>query len=143
MNKKVKLIIEIIIFILVLCAITFIYYFNNSNKEEESASVSITSVTDENFEKEVLNSDKPVILEFTSKTCPPCVAMLTTLIDIAKNNDDIKVATLDIDSDETKNTTDEYEVSATPTLIIFENGKVKDTLVGAIGEDKIMEAIGK
>lgn len=142
MNKKVKLIIEIIIFILVLCAITFIYYFNNSNKEE-SASVSITSVTDENFEKEVLNSDKPVILEFTSKTCPPCVAMLTTLIDIAKNNDDIKVATLDIDSDETKNTTDEYEVSATPTLIIFENGKVKDTLVGAIGEDKIMEAIGK
>ena len=128
-----------------MCAITCIYYFNNNSKEEEeeSVDVGIVSVTDDNFSKEVLNSNKPVVLEFTSKSCPPCVAMLTTLIDIAKNNNNIKVGTVDIDSDKSENLTTDYEVSATPTLIIFENGKVKNTLVGAVDEDKIMEALGK
>lgn len=101
MNKKVKLIIEIVIFIVVLCGITGIYYFGNVNKkqnEEEAISVGIIKVTDENFNTEVLESDKPVIVEFTSNSCPPCVSLLPTLINIAKNNKDVKVATMNIDA---------------------------------------------
>lgn len=145
MNKKVKLIIEIVIFIAILCAFTGIYYFSHSNLEEpeEAANVGIVKVTDENFSKEVLKSDKPVVLEFTSKSCPPCVAMLTTLIDIAKNNENIKIATVDMDDSENDEIIEKYEISATPTLIIFENGKVKETLVGAVNEDKIMDVLGK
>ena len=145
MNKKVKLIIEIVLFIGVLCALTFFYYFSQSSSEEPeaAANVGIIKVTDENFEEEVLKSDKPVVLEFTSKSCPPCVAMLTTLIDIAKNNGDIKIATVDMDDSTNEQIVTKYEVSATPTLIIFENGEVKNTLVGAVNENQILEALGK
>ena len=144
MNKKVKLIIEIIIFIAILGIITGIYYFSSSNKEEleaEAGSVGVVKITDENFSQEILNSEQPVILEFSSNSCPPCVAMLTTLIDIAKNNKDIKVATINIDEEGTEDTVSKYEVSATPTIIIFKDGKDISTLVGAISEDKIMSEV--
>ena len=145
MNKKVKLVIEIIIFIGILCALTCFYYFSQTSSEEpeEAADVGIVKVTDENFSEEVLESDKPFVLEFTSNSCPPCVAMLTTLIDIAKNNEDIKIGTIDMDDSANDEIITEYEISATPTLIIFEDGKVNDTLVGAVNEDQIMDALGK
>ena len=67
--------------------------------------------------------------------------MLTTLIDIAKNNKNIKVATINIDEEGTEDTVSKYEVSATPTIIIFKDGKDISTLVGAISEDKIMSEV--
>ncbi len=141
MNKKVKLIIEIIIFIAILGIITGIYYFNSSNKEEleeEAGSVGVVKITDENFSQEILNSEQPVILEFSSNSCPPCVAMLTTLIDIAKNNKDLKVATINVDAKECADTMARYQVDGTPTLMIFEDGEVTSTLVGAVDKDTIM-----
>ena len=144
MNKKIKLIIEIIVFVIILVIIALIY-FNNQNVEEinkEAVSVGIVKITDENFEEEVINSDKPVILDFSSNSCPPCVAMLTTLIDIAKNNKDIKVATLNVDSKETTNIIEKYPAEATPTIMIFKDGKVTETLVGATSEENIMSKIG-
>ena len=141
MNKKVKLIIEIIIFIAILGIITGIYYFSSSNKEELEAaagSVGVVKITDENFSQEILNSEQPVILEFSSNSCPPCVAMLTTLIDIAKNNKDLKVATINVDAKECADTMARYQVDGTPTLMIFEDGEVTSTLVGAVDKDTIM-----
>lgn len=143
MNKKVKLIIEIGIFIIVIGGIASIYYFstNGTKKEEaleESVSVGVVKVTDDNFKEEVIEADKPVILEFSSNSCPPCVAMLTTLIDIAKNNKDVKVATLNTDSKDCEDILEEYPADATPTIMIFKNGKVISTLVGAVDEDAIM-----
>ena len=91
--------------------------------------------------KRKLNSDKTVILDFSSNSCPPCVAMLTTLIDIAKNNQDVKVATINIDEEGTEDTVSKYEVSATPTIIIFKDGSDIKTLVGAVDEDKIMSEV--
>lgn len=145
MNKKVKLIIEIVIFIIALCAITGFYYFgNNSKKEQEEAiNVGIVKVDNDNFLEEVVNSEKPVILEFSSKSCPPCVAMLTTLINIAKNNDDVKIGTVDIDEKDSEKIVTRYGVSATPTIIIFKDGSVKEVILGAASEDKIMEALRK
>ena len=141
MNKKVKLIIEIIIFIAILGIITGIYYFSSSNKEEleaEAGSVGVVKITDENFSQEILNSEQPVILEFSSNSCPPCVAMLTTLIDIDKNNKDLKVATINVDAKECADTMARYQVDGTPTLMIFEDGEVTSTLVGAVDKDTIM-----
>lgn len=141
MNKKVKLIIEITIFIAILGIITGIYYFSGSNKEEleaEAGSVGVVKITDENFSQEILNSEQPVILEFSSNSCPPCVAMLTTLIDIAKNNKDLKVATINVDAKECADTMARYQVDGTPTLMIFEDGEVTSTLVGAVDKDTIM-----
>ena len=91
-----------------------------------------------NYPEEILNSEQPVILEFSSNSCPPCVAMLTTLIDIAKNNKDLKVATINVDAKECADTMARYQVDGTPTLMIFEDGEVTSTLVGAVDKDTIM-----
>ena len=144
MSKKVKLIIEIVIFVCMLGIIGCVYYMNIGNKEEvleDAVSVGVVKITDENFEEEVLKSDKPVILYFSSNSCPPCVAMLTTLIDIAKNNKDIKVATLNVDSKECEDIIKEYPADATPTIMIFKDGEVTSTLVGAVNEEKIMSEV--
>ena len=146
MNKKVKLIIEIVIFLAVIGGIAGVYYFstNSTNKEEaeeESVSVGVVKVTDENFQEEILQSEQPVIVEFSSNSCPPCVAMLTTLVDIAKNHKDVKVATLNVDSKECDEILDEYSADATPTIMIFKDGEVISTLVGAVSEDAILSEL--
>ncbi len=143
MGKKVMLIIGIIIFVCILGGIGSFYYINMNNEEvlEDAVSVGVVKITDENFEKEVLKSDKPVILDFSSNSCPPCVAMMTTLIDIAKNNKDIKVATLNVDSKKCEDIIKEYPASATLTIMIFKNGEVTSTLVGAVNGEKILSEV--
>lgn len=143
MGKKAMLTIGIIIFVCILGGIGSFYYVNMSNEEvlEDAVSVGVVKITDENFEKEVLKSDKPVILDFSSNSCPPCVAMMTTLIDIAKNNKDIKVATLNVDSKKCEDIIKEYLASATPTIMIFKNGEVTSTLVGAVNGEKILSEV--
>ena len=142
-KKKTKLIIEVILFILALCAITFIYYFgtNSTQKEEDQLEVGIIKITDANFENEVLQSDKPVVLEFSSNMCPPCLTMVPTLISIAKNNKDIKVVTLNTNDDDAKKTAEEYEIEATPTIMILKNGIVVKTFIGATSEETIMNEL--
>lgn len=142
-KKKIGVIIEIVVFIAVLGAITFFYYFNNNNTDaiNETSEVGIIKITDENFKEEVLNSDIPVILEFSSNMCPPCLTMIPTLISIAKNNNYVKVATINTSDDDTKKTSEEYFIDATPTIMIFQNGQVIETFIGATSEEKIMSAI--
>ena len=85
-------------FFSIICCILLIAnisYSKNQNSEIED--IKIVKVNDSNFEKEVLNSDKPVILEISSTSCPPCLVMIPTLISIAKNYSDIKIATVGID----------------------------------------------
>lgn len=142
-KKKIRLIIEIVVFIAVLGTITFFYYFNNNDTDaiNETSEVGIIKITDENFKEEVLNSDIPVILEFSSNMCPPCLTMIPTLISIAKNNNYVKVATINTSDDDTKKTSEEYFIDATPTIMIFQNGQVMETFIGATSEENIMSAI--
>lgn len=142
-KKKISVIVEVVVFILVLASITFFYYFsgNDNSAKEETKSVGIIDVNDENFEAEVLNSDKVVVLEFSSNMCPPCLTMVPTLISIAKNNPDIKVVTLNTSNDDAKKTAEKYEVEATPTIMILKDGEVVKTFIGATSEDTIMAEI--
>lgn len=141
-KKKIGLLIEIGIFIAILGVITFFYYFSGSKEtKDETNEVGIIKITDENFKEEVLDSGVPVVLEFSSNMCPPCLTMVPTLISIAKNNEDIKVATINISDDDTKKTSEEYMVSATPTIMIFKDGEVIESFIGATSEETIMGAI--
>lgn len=141
-KKKIGLLIEIGIFIAILGVITFFYYFNGSKEtKDETNEVGIIKITDENFKEEVLDSGVPVVLEFSSNMCPPCLTMVPTLISIAKNNEDIKVATINISDDDTKKTSEEYMVSATPTIMVFKDGEVIESFIGATSEETIMGAI--
>ncbi len=142
-KKKITVIVEIIVFIAVLGGITFFYYFGGKDKasEEEASKVGIIKVNDDNFEEEVLKSDKPVVLEFSSNMCPPCLTMVPTLINIAKNNEDIKVVTLNTSDDDAKKTAEKYQVDATPTIMIIKDGEILKTFIGATNEDTIMAEI--
>ena len=86
--------------------------------------IRIVKVDDSNFEKEILHSKTPVILEFSSTSCPPCLVMIPTLIGIAKNYRDIKVASVGIDEpgiDKIKNT---LPIQAFPTFFLIKDGQI-------------------
>lgn len=141
-NNKVRLLIEIVLFIGALCIITFVYYFGGEGEqtEEGQEEVGIVEITDDNFEEEVLNSQVPVILEFSSNSCPPCLTMIPTMIDIAKNNKDIKVGSVNSESN-TSQIIEDYNIEAYPTIIIFNNGEVQKVFIGVTSEDTILQEV--
>lgn len=144
MNKdKIKLIIEIAIFVIALFGITYIYYFGGKEipDENDQTEVKMVKVTNDNFEEEILKSDKTVILEFSSNSCPPCITMISTMINIAKENDDIKVASVNSDEDNTSDILKEYNIEAYPTILIFEDGKLKKSFVGVTSEEDLLNVL--
>lgn len=141
-KKKISVIIEIIIFFGILGAITFAYYFSGSKEIEEDVSeVGIIKVNDSNFEEVVLKSTEPVVVEFSSNMCPPCLTMIPTLVSIAKNNENVKVVTLNTSDSDTKETAEKYNVEATPTILIFKDGLMTRTFIGATSEETIMQEL--
>lgn len=89
------------------------------------------SVTDADFDVEVLQSDKPVLVDFWAEWCPPCKA-LSPLIDelAAEMGDKLKIVKLNID--ESPNTPTKYGVRGIPTLMVFKNGELATTRVGGM-----------
>lgn len=105
-KKKISLIIEATLFIAILCIITFVYYFTGekTKTDELPSDVGIIAVNDSTFEEEVLNSEKIVVLEFSSNMCPPCLIMVPTMINIAKKNENVKVVTVNTSDKDTSET---------------------------------------
>ena len=81
----------------------------------------IDSVTDATFTAEVLESDKPVLVDFTAAWCPPCRAMNPILDEIAASRDDLRIVKLDVDDNQT--VAAQYSVLSMPTFMLFENGR--------------------
>jgi thioredoxin 1 len=87
-------------------------------------------VTDASFESAVLNSDKPVVVDFWATWCGPCKMVAPVLDEIAgENKDKVTVAKLDIDANPA--TARDYQVMSIPTMIVFQNGKPVKQIVGA------------
>ena len=110
-------------------------------KSVDSEDIRIVKVDDSNFEKEILHSKTPVILEISSTSCPPCLVMIPTLIGIAKNYRDIKVASVGIDEpgiDKIKNT---LPIQAFPTFFLIKNGQIVNRLVGVVKEEQLLQAL--
>ena len=110
-------------------------------KSADSEDIRIVKVDDSNFEKEILHSKTPVILEISSTSCPPCLVMIPTLIGIAKNYRDIKVASVGIDEpgiDKIKNT---LPIQAFPTFFLIKNGQIVNRLVGVVKEEQLLQAL--
>lgn len=98
-------------------------------------------VTDGNFDKEVINSDKKVIVDFWAEWCGPCRMVAPVVEDIAKEySKEVKVAKLNVD--ENQSTASRYGIMSIPTMLVFENGKLQDKLVGYMPKDKLARKVG-
>ncbi|MFO8098189.1 MAG: thioredoxin [Salinibacter sp.] len=93
-------------------------------------SENVTTLTDDNFEDEVLNADEPVLVDFWATWCGPCRQIAPIIEDLADEFEGrAKVGKVDVD--ENPQTAQEYGVRSIPTLLFFKDGEVQETLVGA------------
>lgn len=86
------------------------------------------SVTNENFQAEILNSEKPVLLEFYSDSCVPCKRMSPVLAELEEEYTELKVAKLNINFG--AETAQKYDVMSSPTFLFFKNGEEVNRLRG-------------
>ena len=96
----------------------------------------IVNVTDATFEDEVLKSDTPVLVDYWAEWCGPCKMIAPVLDEISRDYADrLKVCKLNIDENEA--TAPKYNVRGIPTLMLFRNGNVEATKVGALSKSQL------
>ncbi|HSL87874.1 MAG TPA: thioredoxin [Ignavibacteriaceae bacterium] len=98
------------------------------------------TITDQNFEQEVINSDIPVLLDFWAVWCGPCKIIAPVVEQLAEEYDGkLKVGKLDVDNNQ--ETSIKYGVRSIPTLLIFKGGQVKETIIGAVPKQQIVQKL--
>ncbi|MEM6681209.1 MAG: thioredoxin TrxA [Pseudomonadota bacterium] len=98
------------------------------------------TISDDSFESDVLKSDTPVVVDFWAEWCGPCRQIAPALEEIASEmGDQVKIAKINIDHNPEAPT--RYGVRGIPTMILFKNGEVQATKVGAQPKSKIVEWI--
>jgi thioredoxin 1 len=101
------------------------------------ASERVSKVTDQNFDSEVMRSEKPVLLDFTATWCGPCKALAPIVEDVAKEYDGkLKVGKLDID--DSPGVASRFGIRGVPTVIVFKNGKEVARQVGLVPKPKLV-----
>ncbi len=96
----------------------------------------ILELSDDNFEEEVLKSSTPVLVDFWAEWCGPCKTIAPILDDIAEEySERLKIGKLDIDSN--KDTPAKYGIRGIPTLLLFKDGQVEATKVGALSKSQL------
>lgn len=101
--------------------------------------MAVLKITAQNFEQEVLQSDKPVLVDFYADWCGPCKMMAPVIEEIAEGADDIKVGKLNIDNE--MEIAQKYGVMSIPTLIVFKNGEEVKRDLGAKPKKAVLDML--
>jgi len=100
------------------------------------------SVSDDNFDDEVIKSTVPVLVDFWAPWCGPCVAIGPVLDDLAgEYSGKVKIAKMNVD--ENANTPAQYGVRSIPYMVMFKGGEVIDSVVGAVPKNKLKDMFDK
>ena len=102
----------------------------------------IIQLTDDNFEQDVLNADRPVIVDFWAEWCGPCLAIAPMVEEIAADYaGKVKVGKLNVDNN--PQTAMKYGVRSIPTLLFIHNGAVTDQVVGSVPKENITDVLDR
>ena len=102
--------------------------------------MAVIEVTVDSFEREVLQSDRPVLADFYANWCGPCRMLRPTIEEIAAEREDIKVVSVNIDEEEAL--ADDFGISSIPCLVLIKDGKEADRSVGLRPKEAIEEMLG-
>ena len=116
------------------------YYFLEKGKD--TMAEGILEIDDGSFETEVLQADKPVLVDFWAPWCGPCKAIAPVIEELAgEYTGRVKFAKCNVDDNPV--TPGKYGIKAIPTLIFFKEGKVADQITGMVAKSKLEDAINK
>ncbi|MBR0351371.1 MAG: thioredoxin [Clostridia bacterium] len=102
--------------------------------------MSVLKITEENFEEEVMKSDKTVIVDFYAEWCGPCKMMSPVIDGIAEElGDSVKVGK--VNTDENMNLAQQFNIMSIPTVMIFKNGNLAKTFIGVTSKSEILNEV--
>lgn len=147
MKKKMKINIKVILIVIIVFVLGIVVLNKNSNKEDttehveknntQTNVVKLMQVTSENFETEVLKSDKTVVVEFYANWCEPCKEYEPILEALATENTDIKVVKVNVDT--SNDIATKYKIISIPTTVVIKNGEEVNRVVGMMKKEHILE----
>ncbi len=103
--------------------------------------MAVTEVTKENFESEVIGSDKLVLADFNATWCGPCRMLKPIIDEISEERDDVKVVSIDIDDED--ELAEKYEVYSIPCVVVFKNGQEVCRSIGFKPKSEIEKLLGE
>ena len=100
----------------------------------------LQKINEDSFDS-FIQSDDPVMVDFYATWCESCKGMMPILEKIVAENENIKIAKVDID--ENRGLVEKYGLKSIPTLMVFQKGELKETSIGRIPKDKVLELLSK
>ncbi|MEA5026516.1 MAG: thioredoxin [Erysipelotrichaceae bacterium] len=101
--------------------------------------MTVKQITKANFKQEVMESEKPVLIDFFATWCGPCKMLSPIVEEIAKEKDDLKVVKIDVDAE--TELARQFGIMSIPTLVVIKNGKIANTSLGYKSKEAILNMI--
>jgi len=141
MKNKILIVIATLFFVVGMIILSI--YLNNRDRveisSEEENGMEIMKVTSANFEEEVLNSDKTVLIDFYADWCGPCKMFSPVVEAVATENEDIKVVKVNVD--DAQDLAIQYQVMSIPTTVVIKEGKEVNRVVGMVSKSDLLEMV--